>query len=56
VGELVRATGLCVQALEIFDSWAGELSPDDFMTFSFPYLKRIVTEVKKEVRFTPLVL
>ena len=30
------------QAFQLFDSWAGLLSPDDFMEFSYPYLKQIV--------------
>jgi uroporphyrinogen decarboxylase len=32
------------QAFQLFDSWAGLLSPDDFMEFSYPYLKQIVAE------------
>ena len=32
------------QAFQLFDSWAGLLSPDDFMEFSYPYLKKIVAE------------
>lgn len=29
------------QVVQIFDSWAGLLGPNDFNRFSFPYLKRI---------------
>ena len=32
--------------LQVFDSWAGELSPTDFRIYSLPYLKRIASEVK----------
>ena len=32
-------------AVQLFDSWAGELGPDDFNEFSLPYLKHIVQEV-----------
>jgi uroporphyrinogen decarboxylase len=32
-------------ALQVFDSWAGALSPADFNTFAFPYLDRIATAV-----------
>ena len=33
--------------VQIFDSWAGILTPDDFNTFSFPYIKKIVEEVRE---------
>lgn len=36
--------------LEVFDSWAGDLSPDLFKTFAFPYLKRIAAEVKEGLK------
>jgi uroporphyrinogen decarboxylase len=38
------------QILEIFDSWAGELSPDVFIEFSLPCLKKIAHEVKKRLK------
>jgi uroporphyrinogen decarboxylase len=34
-----------VQAIQIFDSWAGVLSPDDYRLFSLPYVIRIVEEL-----------
>ena len=34
------------QLLQVFESWGGELSPDDFNQFSLPYLKQIATRVK----------
>lgn len=34
----VNAGADCVQ---VFDSWSGMLSPDDFSVFAFPYLKQI---------------
>ncbi|KAI8384551.1 uroporphyrinogen decarboxylase [Radiomyces spectabilis] len=37
------------QMLQIFDSWAGELSPHDFRTYSLPYIKQIATEVKERL-------
>lgn len=40
-------------AVQLFDSWAGELGPDDFMEFSFPYLKYIAQNVSKH---GPLIL
>ena len=30
------------QVVQIFDSWASELSPQDFDVFSAPYIKRII--------------
>ncbi|KAI9012897.1 uroporphyrinogen decarboxylase [Gaertneriomyces semiglobifer] len=38
------------QLLQIFDSWAGELSPDDFATFSLPYLLQISTRVREKLQ------
>ena len=34
------------QVVQIFDSWASELSPQDFDVFSAPYIKRIIDGVK----------
>jgi uroporphyrinogen decarboxylase len=36
------------KAIQIFDSWGGELSPTDFETFSLPYLTRLVHAVKQK--------
>jgi len=38
------------QMLQVFDSWAGILSPEDFNTFSKPYLLRIAAEVKAGIK------
>ncbi len=38
------------QAVQIFDTWAGSLSPYDFKEFVFPYVKSIVSALKKEFR------
>ena len=32
------------QVLQIFESWAAALGPDDFMTHAYPFLKQIVNE------------
>ena len=37
------------QLLQIFDSWAGDLSPHDFETFSLPTLERIVSHTKAKL-------
>lgn len=38
------------QMLEVFDTWAEYLSPDLFDTFGIPYLGRIATQVKCNLR------
>ncbi len=40
------------QAVQVFDSWAGLLSPDDFNTFALPYLEKIT----KGVQGAPVIL
>ena len=37
------------QALQVFDSWAGELSPAHFRRFALPCLARIATMVKQRL-------
>jgi len=37
-----------VDALQIFDTWAGCLSPDDYEKFALPYTKKIISALKKE--------
>lgn len=44
------------QAVQIFDSWATELSPVDFEEFSLPYLKQIVEAVKQTHPDLPIIL
>nr|VDC69458.1 unnamed protein product [Brassica rapa] len=44
------------QAVQIFDSWATELSPVDFEELSLPYLKQIVEAVKQTHPNLPLIL
>ncbi|PPR81547.1 hypothetical protein GOBAR_AA39168 [Gossypium barbadense] len=44
------------QSVQIFDSWATELSPVDFEEFSLPYLKQIVDAVKQTHPDLPLIL
>ncbi|KAJ2794815.1 Uroporphyrinogen decarboxylase in heme biosynthesis [Coemansia guatemalensis] len=44
------------QALQLFESWAGELSPRDFAEFSLPYLARIASHVKSHYPDEPLTI
>jgi uroporphyrinogen decarboxylase len=34
------------QAVQLFDSWVGQLGPDDFATFAAPYVKQIIDRLK----------
>ncbi|MBC7921306.1 MAG: uroporphyrinogen decarboxylase [Ferruginibacter sp.] len=40
--------------LQVFDSWAGILSPDQYRTFSLPYLRQLCQAVKREAPATPV--
>ncbi len=37
-----------VQAVQLFDTWAGILAPADYKKFAFPYIKRTISELKKD--------
>ncbi|HYM86516.1 MAG TPA: uroporphyrinogen decarboxylase [Pseudoxanthomonas sp.] len=51
-----RAAG--AQALQVFDTWGGVLSPAMYREFSLPYLVRIARELERgqNEEFTPLIL
>nr|AUG32834.1 uroporphyrinogen decarboxylase [Paulinella longichromatophora] len=44
------------QVVQLFDSWAGQLSPIDYDMFAAPYQKRVVNQVKVKYPNTPLIL
>lgn len=42
-----------VDAVQLFDSWGGLLSPEDYNIFSWPYIQQIVTALKDD---TPVIV
>lgn len=44
------------QVVQLFDSWAGQLSPQDYDTFALPYQQQVVRQVKETHPDTPLIL
>lgn len=44
------------QVVQLFDSWAGHLSPMDYDTFALPYQQRVVQQVKQTHPDTPLIM
>lgn len=47
VGDLLVAqVAAGAQIVQVFESWAGALAPDDFRTFALPYMARVVRRAK----------
>ena len=44
------------QIVQLFDSWAGNLSPMDYDVFALPYQQRVIRQVKETHPDTPLVI
>jgi len=44
------------QTVQMFDSWAGQLSPSDYDVFAAPYQKRVVDKVKEKYPDVPFII
>ncbi|AKG21739.1 uroporphyrinogen decarboxylase [Calothrix sp. 336/3] len=44
------------QVVQLFDSWAGQLSPQDYDTFALPYQRQVFEQVKATHPDTPLIV
>jgi len=49
IAYLKRKVKAGVNAVQVFDSWGGMLSPTDYQEFSFQYIQQIVDALKEEV-------
>jgi uroporphyrinogen decarboxylase len=64
LGKLAEAIAIYVryqidcgaQVVQMFDSWAGQLTPQDYETFALPYQQRVIELVKQTHPDTPLIL
>ncbi len=43
------------QAVQLFDSWVGTLTRDEFCTFALPYINSIITDVKDSYNDIPFI-
>lgn len=42
--------------IQVFDSWAGSLSPEDYDIFALPYQKMVVKAIKDKHPNTPVII
>jgi uroporphyrinogen decarboxylase len=52
IAYLLKKVAAGADLIQIFDSWAGVLSADDFQTFSLPYIQRIAAALQPLVPVT----
>ncbi len=50
-----RCPLLWAQVVQLFDSWAHHLSPEQFAEFSLPYAERVITAVRAVHPSVPLI-
>lgn len=44
------------QVIQVFDSWAGNLSPDDYDIFAAPYQRMVIEKIKKAHPEVPIIM
>ena len=44
------------QVIQLFDSWAGNLSPSDYDTFALPYQKKVIDAIKEVHPKVPIIM
>jgi len=44
------------QVIQVFDSWAGNLSPEDYDVFAFPYQRKVIQAIKKAHPEVPIIM
>jgi uroporphyrinogen decarboxylase len=44
------------QVIQVFDSWAGNLSPQDYDTFAAPYQRQVIQKIKKAHPTVPIIM
>mmetsp|Transcript_17006 Transcript_17006/g.17067 ORF Transcript_17006/g.17067 Transcript_17006/m.17067 type:complete len:381 (+) Transcript_17006:91-1233(+) len=44
------------QVIQVFDSWAGNLSPQDYDLFAFPYQQQVIQKIKKAHPEVPVII
>lgn len=47
---LIAQMNAGADAIQIFDTWGGILSQDDFITFSLRYIEKVISRVKRETK------
>ncbi len=55
IGYLLSQINAGVQAVQIFDSWAGILSPSDYKEFALPQVKKIINVIKEHNGQIPVI-